>query len=151
MSVLVRRGTPADVPVIVEFNRRLAEETENKTLDPEVLTRGVLATMTDPHKGPYFVAEEAGEVLGQLQITFEWSDWRNGWMWWIQGVYVREDARRRGTFRAMYRHVHEAAAADPDVIGLRLYVEQANARAQQTYAALGMAPTGYLVLERYPL
>jgi ribosomal protein S18 acetylase RimI-like enzyme len=151
MSVLVRRGTPADVPVIVEFNRRLAEETENKTLDPEVLTRGVLATMTDPHKGPYFVAEEAGEVLGQLQITFEWSDWRNGWMWWIQGVYVRADARRRGILRALYDHVYQAARADPEVIALRLYVERDNHRAQQTYERLGMARTGYLVFERCPL
>ncbi|HEX5271495.1 MAG TPA: GNAT family N-acetyltransferase [Gemmataceae bacterium] len=151
MPVAIRRGTPDDLPVIVEFNRRLAEETENKALDPEVLRRGILATFDDPHKGPYFVAEEGGEVLGQMQITYEWSDWRNGWMWWIQGVYVRADARRRGVFRALYRHVYEAARADPEVIALRLYVERDNRRAQDTYSGLGMSQTGYVVFERCPL
>jgi ribosomal protein S18 acetylase RimI-like enzyme len=151
MSVLIRRGTPADVPVIVEFNIRLADETEDKRLDPEVVTRGVRATFADPHKGPYFVAEEAGQVLGQLQITYEWSDWRAGWMWWIQGVYVRADARRRGVFRALYDHVYEAARADPEVIALRLYVERDNRRAQETYTRLGMTQTGYLLFERCPL
>jgi ribosomal protein S18 acetylase RimI-like enzyme len=151
MTVLIRRATPADVPVIVEFNRRLAEETENKALDAEVLTRGVKATFADPHKGPYFVAEEGGRVVGQLQITFEWSDWRNGWMWWIQGVYVSAGARRRGVFRALYDHVYQAARADPEVIALRLYVERDNAAAQQTYESLGMSRTGYLLFERCPL
>jgi ribosomal protein S18 acetylase RimI-like enzyme len=151
MTVLIRRATPADLPVIVEFNRRLAEETENKVLDTDVLTRGVSATFADPHKGPYFVAEEAGQVVGQLQITFEWSDWRNGWMWWIQGVYVRADARRQGVFRALYDHVYQAARADPEVIALRLYVERDNAAAQRTYESLGMSRTGYLLFERCPL
>src|SRR5438105_1452203 len=122
MPVQVRRATPADVPVIVEFNRRLAAETEDKALDPGVLTRGVLAALADPHKGPYFVAEEGDQVLGQLQITYEWSDWRNGWMWWIQSVYVRADARRRGVFRALFDHVAGAARADPEVVAVRLYV-----------------------------
>jgi ribosomal protein S18 acetylase RimI-like enzyme len=151
MPVVIRRAGPADVPTIVEFNRRLAAETENKVLDPAVLTRGVEATLTDPHKGPYYVADEGGEVLGQLQITFEWSDWRNGWMWWIQGVYVRADARRRGILRALYQHVYEAARADPQVIALRLYVEAENHKAQETYARLGMTRTSYLMYERYPL
>jgi ribosomal protein S18 acetylase RimI-like enzyme len=151
MPVVIRRGTPADVPIIVEFNCRLAEETESKTLDPQLVTRGVEATMTDPQKGPYFVADERGEILGQLQITYEWSDWRNGWMWWIQGVYIRADARRSGIFRALYDHVYQAARADPEVVALRLYVECENHRAQQTYERLGMTRTGYLIFERCPL
>jgi ribosomal protein S18 acetylase RimI-like enzyme len=151
MPVLIRRAAPADVPTIVEFNRRLATETENKVLDPEVLTRGVRAALADPHKGPYFVAEEGGEILGQLQITFEWSDWRDGWMWWIQGVYVRADARRHGVFRALYAHVYQEARSDPQVVALRLYVESENHRAQETYTRMGMARTGYLVFERCPL
>ncbi len=151
MPFVVRSARPADVPVLVEYNRRLAAETEDKALDPEVVTRGVNATFSDPHKGPYYVADEGGDVLGQLQITFEWSDWRDGWMWWIQGVYVRADARRRGVFRALYDHVYQAAQADPEVIALRLYVERDNRRAQETYTRLGMTQTGYLLFERYPL
>ncbi len=151
MSATVRRAGPGDAAVIAEFNRRLAAETEGKALDPAVLRAGVEAGLADETKALYFVAEDGGAVVGQLMLTREWSDWRNGWMWWIQSVYVRADARRRGTFRALYRFVHEAARADAGVIGLRLYVEHANAAARQTYERLGMTPTGYLVFERCPL
>lgn len=151
MPLTIRRAGPADVPIVVEFNRRLALESEDKVLDLAVLTAGVSACLADPDKAIYFLAEDAGDILGQLMLTREWSDWRNGWIWWIQSVYVRADARRRGVFRALYGHAHAAAVADPQVIGLRLYVEQANEAAQQTYARLGMERTGYLVLERYPL
>lgn len=147
----VRRATPADVETIVEFNCRLAEESEAKTLDRDLLRKGVVAALADPHKGPYYLACEGDTPLGTMQITFEFSDWRNGWFWWVQGVYVRPEARRRGVFRALYEHVQEAARRDPEVVGLRLYVEKENDKAQQTYQRLGMAWTSYLVMERYPL
>jgi ribosomal protein S18 acetylase RimI-like enzyme len=151
MPIIVRRAGPADAAVVAEFNRLLAAETEALALDAAVLRAGVEAGLADEHKALYFVAEEDGDVVGQLMLTREWSDWRNGWMWWIQSVYVRADARRRGAFRALYQQVHEAATADPGVIGLRLYVEHANGRARQTYERLGMRRTGYLVFERCPL
>jgi ribosomal protein S18 acetylase RimI-like enzyme len=151
MSLQIRRGTPADAPQVVEFNRLMALETEGKTLDPVVLTRGVEAGLADPHKAVYFLAEEGGRVLGQMMITTEWSDWRNGWLWWIQSVYVAPQTRRQGVFRALYEHAHHAACQDPLVIGLRLYVERENRAAQQTYLRLGMEQTPYLVFERYPL
>jgi GNAT superfamily N-acetyltransferase len=151
MPLTVRRATTADAPTIVEFNRRLAEESEGKTLDLNLLSAGVAAVLADPNKGPYFLAEENGETLGQMQVTYEFSDWRNGWFWWVQGVYVRPEFRRRGVFRALYQHVAEAAKREPDVIGLRLYVERDNERAHQTYLGLGMAWTNYLLMERFPL
>jgi GNAT superfamily N-acetyltransferase len=140
-----------DAAIIAEFNCRLADESEHKVLDAQVVAAGVAALLADPSKGTYFVAEEAGEVVGLLLITTEWSDWRNGWLWWIQSVYVRQEARRRGVFRALYEHVHAAAQADPQVIGLRLYVEHNNHAAQQTYLRVGMEPAGYLVFQRFPL
>jgi ribosomal protein S18 acetylase RimI-like enzyme len=151
MPISVRRASIADAAIIAEFNRRLAEETEDKALDAALLRAGVEAGLADENKALYFVAEDGGEIIGQLMLTREWSDWRNGWMWWIQSVYVRSDARRRGTFRALYRHVFEAARADLRVIGLRLYVEHTNEAAQQTYERLGMTRTSYQVFERYPL
>jgi GNAT superfamily N-acetyltransferase len=151
MALTVRRATADDLELIVDFNCRLAQESENKTLEPALITAGVLAALADPHKGPYYLAEEDGIVLGQMQVTFEFSDWRNGWFWWIQGVYVRADARKRGVFRALYEHVCQLARQDPEVIGLRLYVERDNQAAQQTYLRLGMAWSNYLILEKYPL
>jgi GNAT superfamily N-acetyltransferase len=148
MPLTVRSATPADVPVIVEYNRRLAEETEHKTLDPQTVAAGVAAAVADPMtKGPYFLACDAADIIGQLQVTFEWSDWRNGWFWWIQSVYVRADARGRGVFRALYQHVRSRAATAGNVIGIRLYVERDNQAAQATYSRLGMAFLPYMVLE----
>jgi ribosomal protein S18 acetylase RimI-like enzyme len=151
MSLSIRQAVPADAAIVAEFNRLLALESENKTLDPAVLAAGVAAGLADPHKGMYFLAEEDGAALGQVQYTTEFSDWRNGWLWWIQSVYVRPEARRRGVFRALYEHLDQAARANPEVIGLRLYVERDNLAAQKTYRQMGMEPTSYIVFERYPL
>ena len=151
MSLAIRQAVPADAPTILEFNRLLAQETDGLTLAPAVLASGVAAVLADTYKGLYFLAEEDQQVLGQTMITFELSDWRNGWIWWIQSVYVRPEARRRGIFRALFEHVERLARQDPEVIGLRLYVENGNRAAQETYARMGMRPAGYSVLEKYPL
>lgn len=151
MPLSIRRAGPADAAIVCEFNRLLALESEHKTLDAAVLAAGVAAGLADPHKSVYFLAEENGAAIGQIMYTKEWSDWRNGWFWWIQSVYVKAEARRRGVFRALFDHVHQAARAEGQVIGLRLYVEQANQIAQETYRRMGMDAAGYLVFERYPL
>jgi GNAT superfamily N-acetyltransferase len=107
--------------------------------------------LADPSRGISYVAEEGVEIVVQVMITTEWSDWRNGWFWWVQSVYVRSGARRRGVFRALFQEVRRQAEADPGVIGLRLYVERDNLRARQTYQALGLAEEPYLLMGLYPL
>ena len=151
MPLSIRRAVAADLPTIVDFNCRLALESEHKTLDRAVLTPGVAAALADEAKARYFVAEDEGRVVGQPMLTLEWSDWRNGWIWWIQSVYVHPDARRRGVFRSLYDHIYKAACADPQVVGIRLYMEKDNHVAQQTYLNMGMELPGYVVLERMPL
>ena len=151
MSLHIRRATPADEDVVVAYNAALAWESEHKRLDDAVLRAGVRAALADPHKGFYVLAERAGGVVGQTGVTFEWSDWRNGWYWWVQSVFVRADARRQGVFSALYRHIEGLALADPAVIGIRLYVEKENARAQETYRALGLTEEDYFLMRRYPL
>ena len=152
MNLAIRRAVPTDETVLVEFNLAIAWETEHKRLNPDVLTVGVRAVFADAARGFYTLAEDVrGEVVGQMMVTFEWSDWRNGWFWWVQSVYVRADARRGGVFRALYREIERQAAADPSVIGLRLYVERDNDRARATYRALGMTDTTYGMMEVYPL
>jgi GNAT superfamily N-acetyltransferase len=151
MSLMIRRATSNDEAVLVAFNAALAWETEHKRLRPEVLLAGVRAVFADKSRGFYTVAEEAGEIIGQMMVTYEWSDWRNGWFWWVQSVYVREDARRKGVFRSLYKEVQHQAITDSSVIGLRLYVESDNLRARETYRALGMTQTTYGMMEEYPL
>src|SRR4051794_34077201 len=148
MSLTIRRGRQGDAPTIADFNCRMAQETEHKHLDPEVVTRGVTRVFGDPARGFYLVAESGGEVVGQLMVTYEWSDWRDGWIWWIQSVYVREDVRKKGVFRSLFHEVERQARSAGDVVGIRLYVERDNTRAQATYASLGMLDAGYLVLEK---
>ena len=147
MKIRVRDASPDDALVIAGYNSDMAEETEGKTLDPELIGPGVAAVFKDASRGRYWVALDGDRVVGQLMVTYEWSDWRNGNIWWIQSVYVHPDWRRHGVFRALYRHVESLANATPGVIGLRLYVETGNTRAQQTYEALGMVRPNYLVME----
>lgn len=152
MPFHITSATPDDAPAIVEYNIALAIDTEKKTLDRATVQAGVRAVLSDPSKGRYFVArisdgDEAGTVIGQLMVTYEWSDWRNGMMWWVQSAYVRSDWRRKGVFRALFQHVVEQAKRE-HVPCVRLYVEEQNAPARETYASLGLEPTGYLVLER---
>ena len=151
MPLLVRPAAPADAAVVCEFNRLLALESEGKHLDPALLQAGVQKALADDNKGRYFLAVLDGQIVGQLGVTLEWSDWRNGWFWWIQSVYVRAEARRQGVFRSLFQHLLESAKSDPQVIGIRLYVERENHAAQNTYEAMGLHRTGYQVMERYPL
>lgn len=125
----------------------MALETEGKALDPETTLLGTRAVLEDPAKGFYLVAEHEGRFVGQLLVTFEWSDWRNGTFWWIQSVYVVPEARRTGVYRALHGFVLEKARAEKDVCGVRLYVEKQNERAQATYRAMGMSAAHYDIYE----
>jgi GNAT superfamily N-acetyltransferase len=143
----IRLATPADVSIVTDFNLRLAEETEQLKLDPPTVRAGVAAVLGDDSKGLYFLAELDGRTVGQVMITYEWSDWRNGNLWWLQSVYVQPDFRNRGVFRALFEHLTELARARNDVAGVRLYMHQDNETARRTYERLGMKRAGYEVFE----
>jgi len=146
-EITVRTATAEDADLLAQFNVRMAEETEDKTLDSETVRAGVQALLDDPSRGFYLVAVRGEEVVGSLMITPEWSDWRNGAFWWIQSVYVRLGARRAGVYRALHHAVRKQAEATDDVCGLRLYVERGNEAARETYEALGMTETSYRMYE----
>lgn len=145
--LLVRAAVPTDIDVIAAFNVAMARETEALSLDPAIVRKGVAALFDDPAKGSYRIAIQNGAPVGQLMTTTEWSDWRCGFWWWIQSVYVVPEARRAGVYRALHRSLLEDAEKAGDVCGIRLYVEQDNVRAQRTYQALGMRRARYLVFE----
>ncbi|MCI0358976.1 MAG: GNAT family N-acetyltransferase [Planctomycetaceae bacterium] len=147
-DITVRNATAVDWPTIVEFNRRLALETESLALDGPTLEAGVKVALADATKARYFVACAAdGQIVGQMMHTYEWSDWRNGDIWWLQSVYVLPDYRNQGVFRRLFEFVAERARADSRVVGLRLYVEDHNERAQAVYERLGLKAAGYGVME----
>lgn len=147
MSEILRIATVADAAVIAKYNTAMARETENLGLRPERIEAGVQHLLRHPELGFYLVAERGDAVVGCLLVTTEWSDWRNGLFWWIQSVYVHPDHRRSGIYRRMYAKVKSLAEQTPNVCGFRLYVEQENLRAQQTYARLGMSETHYRIYE----
>ena len=142
-----RIGGADDAQILAEFNQAIALETEARALAEDVALGGVKAVLCDSAHGFYVVAESGGEIAGALLVTYEWSDWRNGRIWWIQSVYVRPGHRRRGVYRTLHEFVRNRARLTGGVVGLRLYVERGNAVAQRTYSAMGMNEAPYLVYE----
>ena len=136
-----------DAAPIIEFQIAMARETEGLELDREVLTRGVEALFHEPYLGRYFVAEVDGRVVGSLMITYEWSDWRNGMIWWIQSVYVIPDFRRKGIYAGLYEHIKTLVDGEANVRGIRLYVDRRNTAAQEVYRRLGMNGEHYQLFE----
>jgi GNAT superfamily N-acetyltransferase len=155
MSILdhlnIRLARPEDAATIVSFSAAMALETEGRHLDRDRLHSGTIALLHSPDRGFFLVAEleqaDDRRLLGQLMITYEWSDWRNGAFWWIQSVYVDPAWRRQGVYRTMHQHVLHEAKALKNVCGVRLYVEQDNRSAQAVYQRVGLAPSAYTVYE----
>jgi len=146
-EIRFRDAVRADRDTIADFQMAMADETEGVALDREVLTRGVAAVFDDPTHGRYFVAESDGTVVASLLITYEWSDWRNGTIWWIQSVYVRPDFRGRRVYTGLYDFLRARVTDDPLIRGIRLYVDQRNTGAQEVYKKLGMDGEHYQVFE----
>ena len=146
-EINIRVAKNSDVKSLVHFNQLMAWETEQKKLDEVILSKGVSALIADNNKGFYLVAEQSAQVVGSLMVTTEWSDWRNGVFWWVQSVYISPDYRRQGIYAQLYAQVKSLAEQKKDVCGFRLYVEKENLVAQQTYEALGMQQSHYLMYE----
>jgi len=145
--MIIRDATPNDLPAIIDFQLRMAIETENLKLDIATLTRGAKEVFNDPSKGKYYVAKQNGKVIGCLMTTFEWSEWRNGNVLWIQSVYIDEKFRGQGVFRKLYAHLQTLVNRDPSLKGIRLYVDKKNDEAQRVYRKMGMNGDHYLVYE----
>lgn len=142
----IRKAISDDAPTIIDFQKKMAWETEKMTLPHDTVTSGVNGVFENKSRGEYFVAESDGKIVASLLITYEWSDWRNTNVWWFQSVYVLPDYRRSGIFRKMYTFIKEEAEKN-NVAGLRLYVESNNERARKTYEALGMGSDHYTMYE----
>lgn len=146
-ELLIRIAEDRDIETLAKFNMSLAWETEQKKLEPAVVTKGLQGLFKNSQYGFYTVAEVAGRVVGCIMITYEWSDWRCGLFWWIQSVYVDSDFRRQGVFRKLYEFLKEKASHEPNVCGFRLYVEHSNLPGQSTYAGVGMEEISFKFYE----
>lgn len=144
--ITIRKAISTDADIIIDFQKRMAWETEQLTLVPELVLNGVKGVFTEPSRGQYYVADIDAQVISSLLITYEWSDWRNASVWWFQSVYVLPQFRRTGVFRKMYAFIKDEALRN-NVAGLRLYVESNNSRARLTYEALGMTSEHYTMYE----
>lgn len=145
--MIVREARTTDIPSLLDFQLKMALETENIQLEILPLTQGMNKLFKDPSRGKYYVAEEGGEVIGCLMTTFEWSEWRCGTVLWIQSVYVASPWRNKGVFKKMYGHIHQLVDSDPDLKGIRLYVDKTNQTAQKVYTGLDMNGDHYTVFE----
>lgn len=143
----IRKAEKRDIDALIGFNVAMAFETEGKKLFTGTLRKGVEAVFDDGQKGFYVVAEDQGRPVGGLMVTFEWSDWRNAWFWWIQSVYVNPEYRGKRIYSQLYEFVKHEAAPAGNVCGFRLYVEKENSHAQRVYKKLGMEETYYLMYE----
>jgi len=143
----IRLAIETDSQAIIEFQMKMALESEGMQLDKNQLTHGVLGVFRDPEKGKYFVSEQDGKVIASMLLTPEWSDWRNQWVFWMQSVYVLPGFRKKGVFRMMYEHARQLVESDDTVSGLRLYVDTDNKNALAVYRALGMDGDHYKVFE----
>jgi len=145
--MIIRQANLLDSESIVDFQLSMALETEQLELDKPTVVKGVAAVMADTSKGIYYVAEINGQVVGSLLTTFEWSDWRNGTVLWIQSVYVRPENRKKSVFSALYKHVRDLVAGSNNLRGIRLYADKTNTSAHSVYEHLGMSAEHYQMFE----
>lgn len=145
--MIIRQAYETDSASIVEFQLAMAMETEQLELYEPNVIKGVAAVFADQSKGIYYVAELHGQVVGSLLTTFEWSDWRNGTVLWIQSVYVRPEFRNRSVFSRLYKHIQEMVASNHDLRGIRLYADKTNTSAHGVYEHLGMTAEHYQMYE----
>jgi GNAT superfamily N-acetyltransferase len=146
-EIEIREAESAEWQVIAGFQIKMAKETEDELLDSDIVSEGVQAVFNNPELGRYYVAEAEGQIIASLLITYEWSDWRNATVWWIQSVYVIPQFRKKGVFRRMYAYIRSQVSSRDDVSGIRLYMVSHNTNAGQVYEKLGMDGKKYRMFE----
>jgi len=147
MKITIRDANTQDIGAIVDFQMEMALETEDLKLDRDILTKGVNSVLSDNNRARYFIAEAESMAVGMLMITYEWSDWRNGWVWWIQSVYTKPGFRKMGIYKLLYDHIKGLVNASDNIRGIRLYVDKRNVPAQKVYESLGMSGEHYTTYE----
>jgi len=147
MHIEIREAQLSDLDQIVRFQIEMAWETEQYRLDPPTVLKGVETALSDHQLGTYYVAVVGNKVAGSLLTTYEWSDWRNGMVLWIQSVYIDSPYRKRGIYASLYSYIQTIVKSDETLKGIRLYVDESNTTAREVYSRLGMNGEHYRVFE----
>ena len=147
MEIKIRNSKIEDIEIITDFQMDMAFETEDLKLDRDLLRKGVETVLEREEVARYFIADVDSIPAGMLMITYEWSDWRNGWVWWIQSVFVKPGFRSLGIYKKLYEHIKDIVLKSQNIRGIRLYVDKRNVRAQQVYEKLGMNCDHYTTYE----
>ncbi len=145
-SMHIRHATLKDANTICENNIRMAYESERINLSKPIAFEAVKTLLADKEKGFYLVAEQENEIIGQLMITYEWSDWRNSTIWWIQSVYVKPSHRKKGVFLSLFNEIKKQAK-EHHITLLRLYVHDQNLSAINVYENIDMKRKSYIIFE----
>lgn len=146
-KITVRPATSDDVSSIARWQVAMASETEGMTLDLSTVTAGARHVFAHPEVGEYLIGCANGEAVGCLLLLREWSDWRNGTVLWIHSLYVEKAYRKHGVFKTMYESVKSRIINDPNLKGIRLYVDKTNMPALTTYTRIGMNGDHYSTFE----
>ncbi len=139
----IKRAGKEHLDILVDFNMKLAIETENRPLNLETLTKSMNAILEDERKGVYLILFEGEEALGQIAYVYEWSTWRNANYMWLTDLYIKPEHRKRGLFKIIYQHVMRLYEENPSVLGLRFYVDKGNTSVVPIYKKVGWKESNY--------
>ena len=77
----------------------------------------------------------------------EWSNFRGGYYWWIQSLFIVPDHRGTGLVDLLLNAVADLARM-AGALDLRLYVLQSNQRAVAAYRRCGFKVEPYAIMSR---
>lgn len=146
MGCIVRRAKLTDLEKLVEFTLSEANEAEGLSKNSEMAREGIRAALGDDSVAIYWVLQDSdNEVVGNISVVKEWSNWNAGYYWWIQSLYIKPEHRGRGYMRKLIQTVKESARQYKG-LDLRLYVHKNNKRAISAYLRTGFVDSDYRIM-----
>ena len=146
MTLHVRRTEIAALKTLVSFAIFEAKEAEGLTKEPERVREGIRTALINDSVAMYWVLEnDKSELIGNISVVKEWSDWNCAYYWWIQSMYILPEFRGRGLIEKLIEDIR-AAARQERALELRLYVHKKNERAIKAYKKSGFSDSNYQIM-----
>lgn len=146
-NIYLAEANAEDIGTLADLQCAMAWETESYKLDKSTVSKGLQALFDDATKGKYYKLRHEQKIIGCMLNTFEWSEWRNGYILWIQSLYIVPEFRGKGLFGLVYQHLQNLVNTSEELQGIRLYVDKTNVKATKVYEALGMNGDHYHFFE----